>query len=73
MRPVEVIAYAGYRGEQEPRAVVLESRRMTVDRIERRWREAEADMFEVRLADGRRLELRLDRAGEWWGGEPGLA
>jgi hypothetical protein len=66
MQPVEVIAYAGYRGDQEPRAVVLDGRRLRVHRIERRWRDPEADGFQVRLEDGRRLELRRDRDGEWW-------
>ena len=69
MKTIEVIAYAGYVGEQEPRAVVLEGRRLAVERIERRWRDPDADRFEVRLEDGRRLELRHDRDGEWWSGE----
>jgi len=73
MRPLDVIAYAGYRGEQEPRAVVLEGRRLGVAQIERRWRDPDADGFEVRLEDGRRIQLRLDRNGEWWASELGQA
>ena len=69
MQPIEVIAYAGYRGEEEPRAVVLEGRRLAVERIERRWRDPDANRFEVRLENGRRVELRHDRDGAWWGGE----
>lgn len=69
MQPVEVIAYAGYRGDQEPRAVVPDGRRLRVARIERRWRDPEAEGFEVWLEDGRRLGLRRDCEGAWWSDE----
>ena len=65
-RPIEVIAYAGYRGEQEPRAVVLDGRRQPVSEIKRRWRSPDGRYFEIEVA-GRRLLLRHVEIGD----EPG--
>lgn len=55
---VDVIAYSGYRGEQEPRAVVLDGERQPVKEIKRRWRSPDGSYFDVELAGGRRLILR---------------
>ena len=56
--PVTVIAYSGYRGEQEPRAVVVAGERLPVREVKRRWRSPEGRYFEVEVAGGRRLVLR---------------
>ncbi len=65
-RTVEVICYSGYVGDEEPRAVVLEGRRLAVAAVERRWRTPEARFFTVRLSDGSRGVLREDAtSGKW--------
>lgn len=66
MKPVEVSTYSGYRGDQEPRSVVLEGRRLRVEAIEGRWREFHGDCFDVLLENGARLRLRMDLGGRWW-------
>ncbi len=57
-RSIDVIAYAGYRGEQEPRAVVIDSECRRVREIRRRWRSPDGCYFEVELVTGERLVLR---------------
>jgi hypothetical protein len=65
-RPVEVIGYSGYIADEEPRAVVVDGRRLEVARVERRWREPEARFFTVHLSDGTRCVLRQDASrGQW--------
>ena len=51
-QPVAVLAYSGYRGEQEPRAMVVAGARIEIDKIVRRWREPEGRCFEVLDRDG---------------------
>ncbi len=69
-KAVEVICYSGHAADVEPRAVVVDGRRLEVVAIERRWREPEARGFVVRLADGTRPKLRQAVAsGEWTIGE----
>ena len=63
---LEVIAYAGYRGEQEPRAVVIDGERLEIEEIRRRWREPDGRYFEVRLADRRVVALRSGGGDEGW-------
>jgi hypothetical protein len=42
-RRISVTAYAGYRGEEEPRSFILDGRRIAVIRIAERWVEQAAD------------------------------
>jgi len=56
--PIQVIAYSGYQGEQEPRALVIGGHRHQVVEIDDRWREPDGRYFKVRVADGRRYVLR---------------
>ncbi len=65
-RAVEVVAYSGYRGEQEPRAVVLDGERRPVREIRRRWRSPDGRYFEVELTGGRRLVLRCAAGDHGW-------
>ena len=65
-RRLEVIAYAGYRGEQEPRALVLDGERLGVEEVRRRWRQPDGRYFEVRLADGRVFVLHARGGEESW-------
>jgi hypothetical protein len=69
---VEVRCYAGGRGEETPRAVLLGGREVTVG-VERSWIEepvessgtARRRMFQVRLEDGRRCRLAQEPDGSW--------
>ena len=69
---VEVRCYAGGRGDETPRAVLLGGREVTV-RVERSWIEepvgsggtARRRLFQVRLEDGRRCRLAQEQDGSW--------
>jgi hypothetical protein len=69
---VQVRCYAGGRGDETPRAVLLGGRELTV-RVERSWLEepvgsgggARWRMFQVRLEDGRRCRLAQAPDGSW--------
>jgi hypothetical protein len=69
---VEVRCYAGGRGDETPRAVVLGGREVAVW-VERSWIEEPAGssgaaryrMFQVRLEDGRRCRLAQEPDGSW--------
>jgi hypothetical protein len=65
-RTVEVICYSGYAADEEPRAVVVDGRRLNVVAVERRWREPEARCFVVRVSDGTRCLLRQGEATGAW-------
>jgi hypothetical protein len=65
-QPVDVLCYSGYVGDEEPRAVVVEGRRLDVVAIDRRWREPEARGFVVRLSDGSKHVLRQEVSGGRW-------
>lgn len=66
MTAIRVESYAGYKGEQEPRAVWLEDGRHEVAGIGDRWLDPRADYFRVRTTDGLRLLLRRDRDEDRW-------
>ncbi|HZD68047.1 MAG TPA: hypothetical protein VFA45_03725 [Actinomycetes bacterium] len=69
---VEVRCYAGGRGEETPRAVLLGGREVPVH-VERAWVEepvasggvARRRVFQVRLQDGRRCRLAQNPDGSW--------
>ena len=69
---VEVDCYAGGRGDETPRVVLLGEREVTL-RVERRWIEEPVGstggerrrMFQVQLEDGRRCRLAQEPDG-WW-------
>jgi MFS family permease len=65
--PIEVRSYAGARGDEAPREVVLQGQELDVEEVERSWRE-ERDgerlvCFRLRLVGGRRIEISL---GDTW-------
>ena len=63
---IQVECHAGYRGEEEPRAFTLDTRRLEVLEILDRWAAPEHRYFKVKAEDGRTLILRHDSAsGEW--------
>jgi hypothetical protein len=69
---VEVRCYAGGRGEETPRAVLLGGHEVAVQ-VERSWIEepvgssgtARRRLFQVRLEDGRRCRLAQEQDGSW--------
>lgn len=64
--PVHVIAYAGYMGEQEPRALVYEGQRLEVLGIADRWYDPDGRYFKVRASDGFLYLLRCDSETREW-------
>ncbi len=61
-----VLAYSGYQGEQEPREIVMEGRRVAVREIEDRWVEPRARYFKVRAENGVAYLLRFDLGERCW-------
>jgi hypothetical protein len=63
---VRVESYAGYRGEQEPRAIWLGEFRFEVVSLLDRWLHPDRRYYKVKVDDGRVLILQHDeRTGEW--------
>ena len=63
---IRVECYAGYRGEEEPRAITLGERRMEVRAILDRWLAPDHRYFKVAASDGDVYVLRHDEAtGDW--------
>ncbi len=63
---IRVECYAGYRGEEEPRAFWLGERRFEVIELQDRWLHPQHRYFKVRVDDGRRFILRHDApSGDW--------
>ena len=63
---IQVECYAGYRGEEEPRAFTLGGTRLAIATILDRWMAPEHRYFKVKVEDGRTLVLRHDTAsGDW--------
>ncbi len=63
---LRVESYAGYRGDEEPRAFALGARRLEVNAILDRWLAPDHRYFKVAASDGDTYVLRHDDAtGEW--------
>jgi hypothetical protein len=63
---MRVECYAGYRGEQEPRAFWLGERRLAVRDLVDRWFAPTKRWFKVEADDGNTYVLRHDEtSGEW--------
>lgn len=63
---IRVECYAGYRGEQEPRAFWLGERRIAAVEILDRWMAPDHRYFRIRGDDGHVYILRSDEVkGEW--------
>jgi MFS family permease len=65
--PIEVRSYAGSRGDETPREVVLRGTTLAVEQVERAWHEdrdgRRLRCFRLRLVGGRRVQVSL---GETW-------
>ena len=64
--PIRVIAYSGYQGEQEPRALEHDGERLEVLGIADRWYDPAGSYFKVRASDGAVYLLRCDVASREW-------
>jgi hypothetical protein len=63
---LKVECYAGYRGDEEPRAFALGERRLDVQEILDRWVAPDHRYVKVAASDGDTYILRHDDAsGEW--------
>lgn len=63
---IRVLAYSGYRGEEEPRAIEVEGRQLEVT-VLRRWQGPEGRWFEtVDREGGKHTLLCLDPELSWW-------
>lgn len=66
MNNVVVEAYAGYKGEETPRAFTHEGVRYEVREIVERWYTERYSYFRLRAEDGRRYVLRYDQDELRW-------
>jgi len=63
---LRVESYAGYRGDQEPRAFWLGERRIEVRDIQDRWFGPDERWFRVAAEDGHAYVLRHDPDSDEW-------
>lgn len=63
---ITVVAYSGFRGEQEPRALIVDGERLEVLGIDDRWLDPDARYFKVAASDGRIYLLRCDSEDSAW-------
>jgi hypothetical protein len=63
---LRVESYAGYKGEQEPRALVVDGERRRVLSVADRWLGPDGAYFEVRADDGHTYLIRFDRRSDEW-------
>lgn len=63
---IHVECYAGYRGEEEPRAFARGDVRISVAEIVDRWLDPERRYFKVKGDDGHLYMLRHDEATDRW-------
>ena len=63
---VEVECYAGHRGEQTPRTLILRDHRIAVEEVLDAWLGPDHRYFKLRGVDGHTYLVRHDeRAGTW--------
>ena len=63
---VRVECHAGFRADEEPRALEIDGRRLRVLGIARRWQDVGARYFQIRAEDGHRYLLRHDEQTDEW-------
>ena len=64
--PVKVTCYAGYRGEETPRAIGLESRTIGVKEVRDRWLDPTHRYFKLLGDDDALYIIRHDvQSGKW--------
>jgi hypothetical protein len=63
---VDVECYAGHRGEQTPRTLILGDRRVTVAEVVDAWLAPDYRYFKLRGADGDTYLVRHDERSDTW-------
>ena len=63
---VAVECHEGHRGEQEPAAITIGGRRLTVVEIRDQWLASDHRYFKVTADDGDTYIVRHDVAADWW-------
>ena len=63
---VDVECYAGHRGEQTPRMLILGDRRVVVAEVLDAWLAPDYRYFKVRVADGDTYLVRHDEHSDTW-------
>ena len=63
---VGVECYAGHRGEQTPRTLILGDRRVTVAEVVDAWLAPDCRYFKLRGADGDTYLVRHDERSDTW-------
>jgi len=63
---IHVDCYAGYRGEQTPRAIVLGDRRIAVTEVLDQWLAPDHRYFKLRADDGHTYIVRQDVESQAW-------
>jgi hypothetical protein len=63
---IQVECYAGYRGDQEPRAFAIGERRLEVRDVQDRWAGPDDRYFKVVASDGDTYVLRHDERTDTW-------
>ena len=63
---IHVECYAGHRGEQTPRALILGDRRIDVAEVVDAWLAPEYRYFKLRGADGKTYPVRQDERSNTW-------
>ena len=68
MKPfaITVECYAGHRGEETPRVIVLDGRRIRVDGVLDRWLGSDHRYFKLWGDDGATYIVRHDAASDRW-------
>ena len=61
-----VECHAGYRGEEQPRALSIDGQRLTVTEILDRWLAPDHRHFKLRASNGAVYIVRNDVAGDSW-------
>jgi hypothetical protein len=63
---IEVECYAGYRGEETPRRIVMGSKKLEVLEVLDRWQGPDHRYFKVRCDDDTLYIIRHDEAAGTW-------
>ncbi len=63
---VGVECYAGHRGEQTPRVLILGDRRVVVAEVPDAWLAADYRYFKLRGSDGNTYLVRHDEGSDTW-------
>jgi len=63
---IHVECYAGYRGEQTPRALLLAGRRLNVAEVLDQWLSPDHRYFKLRVDDGDVYLVRHDVGADRW-------